>query len=131
MEYALYWNSQTADSSVSQIIHQLGQVKLACRVDSYQENAVAVEVKENNMLHVDPVASRVDIGSDLILEISHLPFVDANNFFNRPITTVTNTAGGTLGNPDLTYTGNLKLCILSNTFLILFSPCRRGTCRNW
>merc|ERR1712048_1104074 len=56
----------------------------------------------------DPTAQRVDIATDLELEVSHLSFTDGNKkdmtaLIGTP-TAVTNTAGGTLGNAGLTYT---------------------------
>ena len=127
IEYALYWNSQTVDSTVTQLLYQIGQVKMVCRVDPYQEDAVVVKVTEDTSI-ADPTAQRVDIATDLELEVSHLSFTDANKkdmtaLIGTP-TAVTNTAGGTLGNTGLTYTGNFILKIISTILNNVFSPCR-------
>ena len=112
IEYALYWNSQTLDSSFIQLLYQIGQVKMVCRVDPYQEDAVVVKVTEDTSI-ADPPEQRVDIAAELELEISHLSFTDANkqdmtSLIGTP-TVVPNTAGGTLGNTGLTYTGNITI----------------------
>ena len=90
---------------------------MVCRVDPYQEDAVVVKVAEDTSI-ADPTAKRVDLANDLKLEISHLPFNDANklditNLIATP-TAVTDTAGGTLGVLELTYSGKYKN--ISNTF---------------
>ena len=108
IEYALYWNSQTVDSTVTQLLYQIGQVKMVCRVDPYQEDAVVVKVTEDTSI-ADPTEQRIDIAADLELEISHLSFTEANKqemvAMTGSPTAVTNTAGSTLGVAGLTYTG--------------------------
>jgi len=107
IEYALYWNSQTVDSTVTQLLYQIGQVKMVCRVDPYQEDAVVVKVTEDTSI-ADPTEQRIDIAADLELEISHLSFTEANKqemvAMTGSPTAVTNTAGSTLGVAGLTYT---------------------------
>ena len=90
---------------------------MVCRVDPYQEDAVVVKIIEDTSI-ADPTAKRVDLANDLKLEISHLSFNDANklditNLIAAP-TSVTDTAGGTLGVLGLTYSGKYKK--FSNTF---------------
>ena len=106
IEYVLYWNSQTIDSSLAtQLLYQIGQVKMVCRVDPYQEDSVQVVVSEDTAI-ADPTEERVDIAADLELEVSKLDFLEANKFDATAATdtAVTNTAGGTLGQASLTYT---------------------------
>ena len=88
---------------------------MVCRVDPYQEDAVVVTISEDTSI-ADPTAKRVDLANDLKLEISHLSFTDANklDFTYLASTAVTDTAGGTLGVPVLTYSGKYEN--LSNTF---------------
>ena len=125
VEYALYWNSQLSDNNPAQQLYQIGQVKMVCRVDPYQEDAVVVKVTEDTSI-ADPTAQRVDIATDLALEISHLSFIDANKqditaLIAAP-TAVTNTAGGTLGNAGLTYTGNFSHSCLPFKLKIFRQP---------
>lgn len=99
IEYVLYWNSQTMDTTLTtQALYQIGQVKMVCRVDPYQEDAVKVIVSEDTAI-ADPDEQRVDIAAGLELEVGKLDFTDANKFDFTGATAlaVTNTAGGTLG----------------------------------
>ena len=105
IEYALYWNSQTVDAiTAPQLLYQIGQVKMVCRIDPYQEDSVSVTVTEDTAI-ADPAEKRVDLATDLELEVGKFDFTDANKFDTTAATdtAVTNTAGGTLGQA-ITYT---------------------------
>ena len=100
VEYALYWNSQLSDNNPAQQLYQIGQVKMTCRVDPFQVDAVAVKVIEDTNAISDPAASRIDIRSSLELVVGKKAFSDTTKIDFSQLSDATVTASNA-GTPKL------------------------------
>ena len=71
LTYDLYWNSQFSDGQAApaeNFMYQLGQVKISCRINPYQEDAGVVTITEDAA--VDDIADKyVDVAAGLELKV--------------------------------------------------------------
>ena len=106
-DYSLYWNSQTSSSSFAQIFH-VGQVKMACRLSSFQLGGTSLSVSDNSFLLPNPPESQVDINSKLSLEIGKVVFTESTAVDETSLDQVKITSSmaksPVVGQPSFTYT---------------------------
>ena len=78
LQYDLFWNSQFSDAN--NVMYQLGQVQISCKVNPYQEDAGVVTVTEDAAV-ADISDKYVDVAGGLELKVNSVSLFETRKQF--------------------------------------------------